>query len=66
MTDKVVEVITPTGAPHLARVADEIEAQLLKQIDALPTDALIRLLREGDAIAQAREEYDRFWRRIGA
>ena len=58
-------MIAPTGAPHLARIAAEIQTQLLSQIDTLPTDALRRLLREGDAIAQAREEFERFRRRIG-
>jgi hypothetical protein len=28
--DSVVEVITPTGAPHLARIAADIETQLRK------------------------------------
>jgi hypothetical protein len=40
-------VITPTGAPHLARIAANIETQLLKQIEALPTEALHHLLRVG-------------------
>jgi hypothetical protein len=30
--DKVVTVNTPTGAPHLAQIATDIEKQLLKQI----------------------------------
>jgi hypothetical protein len=63
--DQTVEVFFPSNAPHLARIATEIETQLLRQIEALPIDALCRLLREGDAIARAREEYDRFRRRIG-
>lgn len=58
--DRVVEVIAPSNAPHLARIADELAVQVLKQIDALPTEALSRLLREGEAIAQGREEFERF------
>jgi hypothetical protein len=60
-----VEVFTPSNAPHLARIAGDIETQLLKQIETLPTETLIRLLQSGDAIAQAREEFKRFRRRIG-
>jgi hypothetical protein len=63
--DQVVTVIAPSNAPHLARIAADIERQLLKQISALPTGALLRLLREGEAIAQACEEFERFRRRIG-
>jgi hypothetical protein len=58
-------VIAPSAAPHLARIADEITDRLLKQISALPTEALLRLLREGDAIAREREQFERFRRRIG-
>ena len=46
-------------------MAAEVETQLLRQIEALPIDALRHLLREGDAIAQAREELARFRQRIG-
>jgi hypothetical protein len=63
--DQVVEVFAPTGAPHLARIADDIQTQLRKQIEALPTDALRRLLRAGAEIEQRREEFERFRRRIG-
>jgi hypothetical protein len=58
--DQVVTVIAPSNAPHLGRIADETAARLLKQISALPTDTLIRLLREGEATAREREEFARF------
>jgi hypothetical protein len=40
-------------------------AHLRKQFDALPVDALRHLLRVGAEIARAREEFERFRRRIG-
>jgi hypothetical protein len=52
-------------APHLARIAVDIETQLLKQISALSTATLIRLLQEGEAIARGREEFTRFLKRAG-
>jgi hypothetical protein len=63
-SDQVVTVIAPSNAPHLGAIAAEIETQLLKQIETLPTDALRHLLRVGAEIARARAEYDRFRRRI--
>ena len=63
--DQVVEVFAPTAAPHLARIADEIAARVLKEIEALPTDTLRRLLRAGAEIAEPREEFDQFLRRVG-
>jgi hypothetical protein len=55
--DKAVKVFAPTGAPHLARIADEISA--------LPTGALLRLLHAGAEIEQRREEFEGFLLRIG-
>jgi hypothetical protein len=40
-------------------------AHLREQFDALPVDALRHLLRVGAEIARAREEFERFRRRIG-
>jgi hypothetical protein len=40
-------------------------AHLRKQFDALPVDALRHLLRVGAEIARARDEYERFRRRLG-
>jgi hypothetical protein len=63
--DRVVEVFTPSQAPHLARIATEVETQLLRHIETLPTDGLSRLLREGYEIEHTREEFERFLRRAG-
>jgi hypothetical protein len=60
----VAEVFTPSNAPHLRRIATDIETQLAR-IETLPTDVLRRLLRVGTEIARARDEYERFRRRLG-
>jgi hypothetical protein len=63
--DPVVEVFAPSQAPHLSRNAADIETQLLKQIETMPTEALRHLLRVGADVARARNEYERFRRRLG-
>jgi hypothetical protein len=63
--DQIVTVIAPSRAPHLAQIADEITARLLKQISELQTGALFRLLRAGAEIEQRREEFEGFLLRIG-
>jgi hypothetical protein len=60
--DKAVEVFAP---PHLRHIADEIASRAREQFEHLPTDALHRLLRHGEAIERAREEFARFLKRAG-
>jgi hypothetical protein len=59
-----VELFHPSQAPHLAAFTAELASRLLRQLEALPTDALQRLLRTGAEIAQRREEFERFRRRL--
>jgi hypothetical protein len=59
---KAVEVFAP---PHLRHIADEIASRAREQFEQLPTDALHRLLRHGEAIERAREEFARFLKRAG-
>ena len=61
----VVEVFAPSGAPHLARIADEIAGQVRQEIEALPPDELRRLLLAGAEIEQDRQAVERFRRRLG-
>jgi hypothetical protein len=63
--NQVVTVIVPASAPHLARIATDIETRLRRQIETLPTDAMRHLLRVGGEIARARGEYERFRRQLG-
>jgi hypothetical protein len=60
-----VEVIAPAGAPHLRQIADELAGRVLRQIETLPPEGLHYLLRVGAEIARARDEYERFRRRLG-
>jgi hypothetical protein len=58
----VVEVFAP---PHLRHIADEIASRVREQVEALSIGTLHRLLREGEAIERAREEFARFLKQAG-
>jgi hypothetical protein len=62
---RIVEVIFPRSARHLAPIAARIEAKVTRDLEELPAAAVTRLAHELAAEAQEREAYERFRRGLG-
>jgi hypothetical protein len=60
----VVEVFYPSSAPHLGAIAAEIQAEQLRQLEAMTPAQLERVMELGAAITRDRNAFARFLKRI--